>query len=780
MPFKIADIFLANTNNKKQFTKPYLRTDQPIQPILGRTLPSLLDEACDRHPNHQAFNQWQGNTWQSQSNQELKTVGEELALGLLEELLEPKDKVALLMHSDRNFLLTDFASSLAGLVTVPIDLTQTLDNIVWILNHSAARVLIVSDIDLLAQIIPYLQETSKLQTILVADIPDDWAEFRVRPLGHIASSSELLATPHAEPTCLYIPMLLCQAQPDLFCPELPQCIQLLSLDEVRAKGRKLWSEAKMQELRSQISPQDLATIVYIPGETGQPKGVMLTHENITANILTTFKNITNLKLGAGETVLSFLPLTHIFARAFIFGHLNYGHSIYFSTPNRAARDFLTVRPTIVATVPRLLEKIAQKIGDRRLKLQGIKRVVFDWAWQLASSYELGKPQTLSFKLQLKLADGLVFAQVRKSFGGRLKYFISGGAALKPDLANTLSAAGMTVLQGYGLTETSSVICCNQDGFNRGGTVGLPIPGVEIAIAPDQEILVKSPYVMPGYYQDPEATRAIIDEQGWLHTGDLGVFTPEGFLTITGNKKNLFKLATGKYVTPLPLEEQVKRSPLVAQAVVVGMHKKFCSMLIFADLNQLRERIKILAGNLSDHELLQQPQVIALYQTLVDEANEQLPRWSKVQQFQLLNAPLTVANGLLDASSQVNRAKVNEVFAREIEALYEFGVSSSEFGVRPKGFLKDTASHIAPLRSASSFEFKGLVKKLNLTKFKDFLGDWRHQNQNRTDHLDIPFIAREDDFSTPNSFQIPFVEREDDLLTPNSELRIPNSFKGETI
>jgi long-chain acyl-CoA synthetase len=351
--------------------------------------------------------------------------------------------------------------------------------------------------------------------------------------------------------------------------------------------------------------------------------------------------------------------------------------------------------------------------------------------------------------------------VRKSFGGRLRYFISGGAALKADLANTLSAAGMTVLQGYGLTETSSVICCNQDGFNRGGTVGLPIPGVEIAIAPDQEILVKSPYVMQGYYQDPEATKAVIDDQGWLHTGDLGAFTPEGFLTITGNKKNLFKLATGKYVTPQPLEEQVKRSPLVAQAVVVGMHKKFCGMLIFADVKQLRQQVKTLAGDLPDTELLLHPQVIALYQTLVDEANEQLPRWSKVQQFQLLNAPLTVANGLLNPSLQVNRAKVNEVFAREIEALYEFGIrpkglapevaSSSEFGVRNSEF------------GIQSFEFKGLVKKLRklkLAEFQGLLGYWRHRS--RSDHSDIPFIGEEDNLSTPNSFQIPFVERVEDL------------------
>jgi long-chain acyl-CoA synthetase len=752
MTFKIADIFLANTKNKKQVIKLYLKTDRLIQPILGRTLPSLLDEACDRHPNHQAFNQWQGSAWQSQSNQELRVAGEELSLGLLEESLKPKDKVALLMHSDRNFLLVDFALSLAGLVSVPIDLTQTLDHIVWILNHSGARVLIVSDLDLLAQVTPYLQKTTELQMILVADMDQSSelikssefgvrsseliknSEFGVRSKGlatlRSASSSELLTTSGSQPqsACLCLPMLLVQGKPELSCAELPQCIQLWSLDEVRAKGQKLWSEVRMGELRSQIAPQDLATIVYIPGETGQPKGVMLSHENITANILTTFKSITSLKLGAEETILSFLPLTHIFARAFIFGHLNYGHSIYFSTPNRAARDFLTVRPTIVATVPRLLEKIVQKIGDRRLKLQGIKKVVFDWAWQLTNSYELGKPQSLFLKLQFKLADGLVYAQVRKSFGGRLKYFISGGAALNADLANTLSAAGMTVLQGYGLTETSSVICCNRDDLNRSGTVGLPIPGVEMAIAQDQEILVKSPYVMQGYYQDPEATRAVIDDQGWFHTGDLGAYTPEGFLKITGTKKNLFKLSTGKYVTPQPLEEQVKRSPLVAQAVVVGMHEKFCSMLIFADLKQLRQQVATLDEDLSDTELLQQPEVIALYQTLVDQANEKLPQWSKVQRFQL-----------------------NSEFG--VKKNSEFGVSSSPKGLASRREL------------VKSFEFKGLgekLRKLRLPKFQGLLGYWQHQNQNRTDHLDIPFIGREDDLSTPNSFSIPFVERAEDL------------------
>ncbi len=641
------------------------------RPILGRTLPSLLDEACDYYPNHHAFNQWKTNAWQSQSSQELRTATEELALGLFEEQLRLGDKIAFLMHSDLNFCLADFASLLAGLVNIPIDLSQTLDNIVFILSHSAAKVLIVSDLDLLAQVIPYLGETPNLQTIIVADIPADWEEKRTQLLtcGVDQKSSELSTNSNSSPACLCIPMLLCQARQDLSCPELPQCIQLLSLEEVRARGQQLWNEERIKELRSQISPQDLATIVYIAGDTGQPKGVMLSHENLTADILTTFNSIPELQAGGRETVLSFLPLTHIFARALIYGHLNYGHSIYFSTPNRAVRDFKTVQPTLVATVPRLLEKIYQKIIDRGNKLKGINQTIFNWALKLAQNYELGKPRTLSSDLQLKLADRLVFSQVRQPFGGRLKYFISGGAALKAEIANVLSAAGMTVLQGYGLTETSSVICCNRDGLNRAGTVGLPIAGVEIAIAPDREILVKAPYVMQGYYKNPDATKAVIDEQGWLHTGDLGEFTPEGFLTITGSKKDLFKLSTGKYVTPQPLEEQVKRSALVAQAVVVGIQKKFCGMLIFPDLDQLREHAQTLGWQEPNTELLQQSEIIDLYQTLVDQANEQLPIWSKVKRFQLLNARFTIDNGLLQKKLKVNRAKVNEIFATEINALY---------------------------------------------------------------------------------------------------------------
>ena len=740
------------------------------RPILGRTLPSLLDEACENCPNDRAFNQWYKNAWQSQSTRELQTAAEELALGLLEAELKQGDNIALLMHSDRNFCLADFGSLLAGLVDVPIDLTQTLDNIVFILRHSAAKVLIVSDLDLLAQVTPYLGETRNLQTIIVADIPDDWEskrtqlltcglnEFGVGASEFGVQNSELKKNRNSElnKACLCIPMLLCQTRQDLCCPELPQCIQLYSLEEVLARGQKQWSKAKVAELRSRISPQDLATIVYIAGETGRPKGVMLSHENISADILTAFASIPELIPGKVETVLSFLPLTHIFARAFIYGHLNYGHRIYFSTPNRAARDFKTVKPTLVATVPRMLEKIYQKMLDRGSKLTGIRKTAFDWALQLALDYELGKPRTISYDLQLKLANWLVFTQVRRSFGGRLKYFISGGAALQAEIANVLSSAGMTVLQGYGLTETSSVICCNQAEFNRAGTVGLPIPGVEIAIASDREILVKAPYVMQGYYQNPEATRAVIDSEGWLHTGDLGEFTPEGFLTITGSKKDLFKLSTGKYVTPQPLEEFVGSSPLVARAVVVGIQQKFCGMLIFPKLDELQARARALNLSLPIAELLQHPEIVALYQSIVDEANLQLPRWSQVKRFGLVNAELSVANGLLWQNSRVNRAKVNRIFAGEINALYgEETVLNS----------KSTKN----LALAWNLKLKLLARKLRLSRLKRLVSYWYGKAKKVLAKVKI--YRRGGQFSQ--------ISLESDEQTPNYELQTPNSeFRGD--
>jgi long-chain acyl-CoA synthetase len=292
-----------------------------------------------------------------------------------------------------------------------------------------------------------------------------------------------------------------------------------------------------------------------------------------------------------------------------------------------------------------------------------------WAIALARQYELGQPPSGKYDLMLKLADRLVFSRWRSVFGGHLKYAICGGAALKAEIANLFAAARVTILQGYGLTETSSAVACNRGQFNRAGTVGVPLAGVEMAIANDGEILVRGPYVTQGYYKNPAATQSAIDPDGWFHTGDLGEFTADGFLKITGLKKSHFKLSTGKYVTPQPLERKLEQSPLVAKAVAVGSERKFCAMLIFPNLDRLREQAQILGFDLPNEELLNHPCILSLYQALVDEANCHLPYWSLVKRFQLINATLSVENGMLTSAGEVKRTKIAEVFATEINALY---------------------------------------------------------------------------------------------------------------
>lgn len=628
--------------------------------VLGRTLPSLLDEACDRNPNAQALNQWTPKGWQSLSNQAFRRAAEEVALGLRAIGLQAGDRVALFMHSDTRFCIADMGCLLAKLVNVPISLGEVPENIALILQHSGAKALILSDSRLLGQVSPCLGNIAILKTLIVA---------ATGPEFHPASSKL---------TCL-------------------------SLAEVQAKGRANWSDEVLQALRDQLAAGDLATLIYVAGATGRcqdmrssllpmfrmvktirerlqqptspqyvcetPKGVMLTHENLSADALAAFSEITDLQRGAQEVVLSFLPLTHIFARVLLYGHLYYGHTIYFSTPKRVIKHLREVKPTVFATVPRLLEKVAQKIVERSHRLDGYSRWIYTWALRLAQQYELGQSPNFISNLQLQLANRLVYRRWRMALGGRLKYLLTGGAALKADLANLFAAAGLPIMQGYGLTQTSAVICVNRGPYNRAGTVGPPIAGVEIAVAEDGEILIKAPYVMKGYYHNPAATQEAIDQDGWFHTGDVGEFTTEGFLKLTGYKKSLFKLSTGKYVTPEPLERHVMQSPLVDYAIAVGASRRFCAMLIFPNWRKLRIKARSLGLAQPLNTLLTAPQIHALYQTLVDTANQSLPDWSKAKKFQLIEAELTVQNGLLSPNQQIQRGQVQAHFADVIEHLY---------------------------------------------------------------------------------------------------------------
>ena len=690
--------------------------------ILGRTLPSLLDEVCDRYPHSEALNEWTPKGWRSLSHQAFRIHAEELALGLLDLGLAPGDRVGLFMHSNINFCVADMGCLLARLINVPIFLSETPANLIFILQHSEAKALIVSDLQLLYQIAPYLWEVPSLKHVILATESE------------VTQRADEAAAPRGDQETF--------PASDLDT-RLARSIQLWAVSTIQAKGRSQFSEHRLRRLHAEIAPHDLATIIYIAGLVEQPqggdsdywpifnfnhpiqfrrqnqqhlanaddspKGVMLTHENISADILASFTGLPDLIPGEPEGVLSFLPLTHIFARAFLYGHLNYGHRIHFTTPHRVMKHLREIRPGLFLTVPRLLEKIYEKILEKgsersslalrkeikgglekrqrqveeshrfRLKAlhsslfrsphQAVRQMIYDWALNLAKQYDLSQTPTRFFVRQLKLADKLVYSHWRLAFGGRLRYVICGGAALKGNIVNFFSAAGVNVLQGYGLTETSSVVCCNRQAFNRAGTVGIPIAGVETTIAEDGEILIRAPYVMQGYYNNPEATRKVLEPDGWLHTGDIGEFTADGFLKITDCKKSVFKLSTGKYVTPQPLESQLRRSPLVRDAIAVGANRKFCSLLIVPNLPRLLAQANTMGLNLPIEALLSHAKIIALYQTLVDGANQQLPSWSTAKRFQLINPAASVEQALLTATIAERRTQASELFAAEIDALY---------------------------------------------------------------------------------------------------------------
>jgi long-chain acyl-CoA synthetase len=316
----------------------------------------------------------------------------------------------------------------------------------------------------------------------------------------------------------------------------------------------------------------------------------------------------------------------------------------------------------------LLEKAYERILKAGRQQRGWSKRIFNWALDLAHRYELGHSPRGWYGLQLWIARWLVFAKWRAAFGGKLRYLICGGAALSPTIANVLSAASIPVLQGYGLTETSSVVCYNRDRWNRAGTVGVPIPGVDLQLAEDGEILVRSPYVMQGYYKDAAATQAAIDAGGWFHTGDLGELTPEGFLKIVGYKKNLFKLSTGRYVSPQPFERQLCQSPFVEWAIVVGAQRKFCSVLIVPHLETLSRWARERGLDCATERWLHQPQVKALYQALVDEANQCLPYGSRAKRFHLVDVTLAIAGENSELDVQQHRHS-SEALTTAIEAIY---------------------------------------------------------------------------------------------------------------
>jgi long-chain acyl-CoA synthetase len=610
-------------------------------PILGKTLVEMLDEVVEKYPNPTAFNQPRdGGGWTTMSNSDFRDAANEVALGLLEAGMERGDHAAFYMDSDMYFALADFSCLIAGIVNAPLYTTYAEDNLVYVTEHAEAKAMFVSNPTMLAQLAKWLPRVPEVKTVILAE----------GSAGSIA---------------------------------MPDGVRLFTLDELRALGRdrKTENPGELAELRSKIGAHDLTTLIYTSGTTGLPKGVMLTHENVSSNVLGALQALGALK-HQEEVVVTFLPATHIFARMLTIAHVAYGHSIYFSNPDLLVGHLAELKPTFFATVPRVLEKVYDKVLLGVRDSDGVKKKIGTWALDLAGDYDLSKPKGGLSPIKFALADKLVYSKLREKLGfTRLKTVAVGGAALRADLAASFNAFGVPVVQGYGLTETSPVITMNRLDANRAGAVGQPIPGVEVAIAEDGEILSRGPHIMKGYYKADDKTEEVMDADNWFHTGDIGEFTPEGFLKITDRKKALFKLSTGKYVIPSPLENALMEDPLIEQAVVVGNSQKFCSALIFPGIEVLRGWAEDKGlSSMSDDALLKHPDVLAKYESLVNEANQGADHWSQIKRFKLISDLMTVENELLTPTMKVKRSAVSKAYSNDIDQMYKADVADKHESV----------------------------------------------------------------------------------------------------
>lgn len=432
---------------------------------------------------------------------------------------------------------------------------------------------------------------------------------------------------------------------------------------------------ELKDIKKNISPQDLLTIIYTSGTTGFPKGVMLNHHNIVTNFLTTSHVH---PFGAEAKSLSFLPISHIYERMLNYHFQFKGVSIYYAESLATiVNNLKEVKPDLFSTVPRLLERVYDKIIGKGKDLPYLKKQIFFWAVNLGLKFEVPKGNGWWYMKKLAIADKLIFSKWREALGGRAKIIVSGGAALQPRLARVFSAARIIVLEGYGLTETSPVIAVNNYTTQeiKVGTVGPVIDGVEVKIADDGEILCKGPNIMLGYYKQPELTSEVIDEDGWFHTGDIGVFVDGKYLKITDRKKEIFKLSSGKYVAPQVLENKFKESFFIEQLMVIGENEKFASALIAPNYEFLHNWCTLHSVKYRDNkELIQIPEVIARFQKEVNEINKQLAFHEQIKRSRLVWEEWSVLTGELSAKMSLKRKVISqkyeeiirEIFSKDVE------------------------------------------------------------------------------------------------------------------
>jgi len=569
----------------------------------------------------------EGGIWKKYSTAEVKEIVDKLAAGLIhlgisgnDMSVERRDKIALISNNRPEWMFLDLAVQKMGAVLVPIYPTLAATELEFVLNDAEVKLVFVSDKDLYDKVQSVRSKTPSVQAVYTFDY----------------------------------------TQPSLHWKEVSNKATEESFNQLKT-------------VSDSIGYEDMVTIIYTSGTTGTPKGVMLSHKNILSNVMASTEVFTEFCV-KGDKALSFLPLNHIFERMVTYIYLFNSVAIYYAENlDKIGDNLKEVQPSVFTTVPRLLEKVYERIMGKGQELTGVKRKLFFWAVDIGSRYEVGTNQGALYNIQLALANKLIFNKWREGLGGKVKAIVTGAAACQVRLLKIFSAGKMNILEGYGLTETSPVISVNRfnDKNRKFGTVGTIINGVDVKIAEDGEICCKGDNVMMGYYKRPDLTAEVIDKDGFFHTGDIGMLIENKFLKITDRKKEIFKTSGGKYVAPQPIENKMKESKFIEQMIVVGPERKFAGALIvpsFENLKEWAKQNKISYGTI--HDLVRNPAVLEMFKNIVEEFNQQFNHVEQIKKFELCAHEWTVDGGELTPTLKLKRKVIMEKYKDAIERIYD--------------------------------------------------------------------------------------------------------------
>lgn len=556
-------------------------------------------------------------TWKTYSTREVTDTALRLSRGLLDKGVQRGDKIAIISTTNRpEWHFTDLACLQIGAIDVPIYPTISSKEYEFIFNHAEIKFIFLSDKVLYRKIESILPNVPSVQGVFCFDENDYVTHWKT----------------------------------------------LLSDNTER--------DVEINTIKNSIQPDDLATIIYTSGTTGTPKGVMLSHHNIVSNVKDCLLAV---PVGQADIILSFLPLSHVFERTLNYTYFAGGASVYFADGLESISDHLQdIRPHYFATVPRLLERVYEKLIKKGKQLTGIKKELFFWAVKQAKINPLGRERTFTEHSNLLVADKFIYSKWREALGGRIKAIICGSAPLQERLATIFTNAGIPILEGYGLTECSpvvSVVPFRKQDF-RAGCVGKVLHSVQVQIAADGELLIKGPNVMMGYYKNPEETAKSFNSDGWLLSGDIGEFTADGFLKITDRKKELFKTSGGKYVAPSPIENKLKESNYIEQVALVGDNEKYISALILPNFDNLTGWAEQRKLDATDKTILTQlPEVKQLYKDIITNFNVNFGKVEQIKQFELITDEWTPENGLLTATMKLKRKAIKEKYQNIIDKFY---------------------------------------------------------------------------------------------------------------